>query len=66
MSNPIQGLACIKADGVEDEKQTVGSRDAAIEPPWMGSRRVCVRPDSGSRVRVEFISGVVPNPPWLK
>ncbi len=56
----------MKADGVEDEKKTVGSRDAAIEPPRMGSRRVCVRPDSGSRVRVEFISGVVPNHPWLK
>ena len=29
-----------------DEKQTVGGRDAAIEPPGKGSWRVCVRPDS--------------------
>jgi len=29
-----------------DEKQTVGGKDAAIEPPWKGSWRVCVRPDA--------------------
>lgn len=23
-------------------KQTLRARDSAVEPPWMGSRRVCV------------------------
>jgi hypothetical protein len=36
----------ITGDGVVDETQTVGGREAAIERTWMYARRVCVRPDS--------------------
>ena len=36
----------IKGAGVLDEKQSVGGREAAIEPTRMYSRRVCVRPDT--------------------
>ena len=33
-----------------DEQQTVVGRDAAVEPTWMYSRRLCVRPDSDSLI----------------